>query len=542
MTTFGERFLAHHLAFHPVDGSFMGRRDCDALLPRADKAAAADEARAISALRAEAAAAPDSSVAERLDKWLATGELALAAAALADRPRFANPAWYTGEVAFGIIGLLLPQSEPLDIAAITARLAAIPDLLRDARARLVEAGAAPAGWVARAKREASAAAAFVTDELPKVEGAQAECSIGARTAAAALADFSASLDSLADRDPACGEAYLNLVIREVHGLDYDATSLAKAARAAFDRLGTEITEGAARMAPGCQARDVFADLADIQPKIGGVADAYRHWHERAFAAAESAGLVTPATEYGLDYRELRQSFRAAAPDLYFLSYRSPPGLRAGEGSVYWVAPPRADASAYLRNENIAAIKITHAVHHGSIGHHTQNARARTAPGLLARTGGTDCAAKIAFLSSGTMVEGWACHVQDLMAEADGFYSPAEELLLKQFERRNAGSVLVDVNLHLGRWSLDEAARFHRDEAGFAPGRVQSEVVRISMFPGSRLMYWTGIEAIRTLRRNWRGGTRAFHDTLIGHGHVPIAAAAAEMARAGEMLMPTSKGE
>ena len=51
-----------------------------------------------------------------------------------------------------------------------------------------------------------------------------------------------------------------------------------------------------------------------------------------------------------------------------------------------------------------------------------------------------------------------------------------------------------------------------------------------MFPGSRLMYWCGVEAIRALRRRWTGSTQDFHDTLLSYGHVPIPAIEAEMAR------------
>jgi uncharacterized protein (DUF885 family) len=172
------------------------------------------------------------------------------------------------------------------------------------------------------------------------------------------------------------------------------------------------------------------------------------------------------------------------------------------------------------------------VHHGSIGHHTQNARAREAPSRLARLGGTDCAAATAFLSSGTMVEGWACYAEDLLLEVPDFYTPGERLLLKHFERRNAASVLVDIHLHTGAWSLEEARRFYREEAGFAPARVAGEVTRNSIFPASRLMYWVGVEAIKALRSRWRGDTRAFHDELIGHGHVPVAWVEREMQHAG----------
>ena len=260
-------------------------------------------------------------------------------------------------------------------------------------------------------------------------------------------------------------------------------------------------------------------------------DSYLLWE--VSAVAEGAAFVTPAQEYDLDYRWMPPCFRKVSQALYFLFYRSPPALDAGEGSVYWVTPPGDDEAAFLAANATATVKTIHAVHHGSIGHHTQNTRARNAKSRLARLAGTDCAWGLAFLGAGTLIEGWACYVEDLLMEAHGFYTPTEILLLKQFERRNAASVLVDIKLHLGDWSLDEAMAFYR-EAGFAPSRVEGEVVRNSMLPGSRLMYWYGVEGIKALRRRWSGELIEFHDTLLSFGHVPLAWIGQEMDRAGQL--------
>jgi uncharacterized protein (DUF885 family) len=183
---------------------------------------------------------------------------------------------------------------------------------------------------------------------------------------------------------------------------------------------------------------------------------------------------------------------------------------------------------------MATIKSVHAVHHGSIGHHTQNARARSSLSRIARIAGTDASSALTLPSAGTMVEGWACYAQALMLECPGFYSSAEMLQQKQLERRNAASVLVDIRIHTGEWPLDEARRFYR-EAGFAAERIDREIVRNTMFPGSRLMYWLGVEAIAALRARWRGGLRAFHDTLLSYGHAPVAWIGAEMERAGQLV-------
>jgi hypothetical protein len=530
MSAIGEGFLKHHLGFRPVDATFMGLREYDALWPRADAQAAAAESRAIAQLQQAVAAAPDGSVAERMDKRLAEAELTLAAATLTARPRHANPAWYSGEAAFGIIGLLLPQSLPLNAAALGARLESLPDFLADGRARLREIGAAPQSWSERAMREASALALFLVQQLAWVPGA-AQYGASAARAAGALRDFAAALESLADRNPAAGSAYLETVLRDVHGIRGGADALLATASAAFERLGAELIEDAARLIPGQSWQAGIESLAAITPQADDVLAAYRRWHDRAMNAAQTGGLVTPATDYDLDYRLLEAPFRGVASATYFLFYRSPPVFLPKSGSVYWVAPPGEDREAYLRAQNIAVLKTTHTVHHGSIGHHTQNARARAAPGILPRVGGTDCASGIAFLSAGTMVEGWACYAEDLLRETGDFYAGAELLLLKQNERRNAASVMVDINLHLGRWSIADAAQFYRDEAGFAAHRALPETVRNSMFPGSRLMYFSGVEAIKALRRASPLSARAFHDALLGFGHVPIAWAGEEMMRA-----------
>jgi uncharacterized protein (DUF885 family) len=196
-------------------------------------------------------------------------------------------------------------------------------------------------------------------------------------------------------------------------------------------------------------------------------------------------------------------------------------------------PPGDDEQAFLRDNNEAHVKIARAVHHGSIGHHTQNTRARAAASRIAQVAGTNGALGLAFLGSGTMVEGWASYAQDLLMEARGFYTPEEILLLKHDERRNAARVLVDIKLHIGEWSMREAMAFYR-EAGFAPALIEDEVVRNSMLPGSRLIYWLGVEGIKALRKRWKGDVIEFHDSLLSYGHVPLAWIGQEMERAGQL--------
>jgi hypothetical protein len=525
-------FLFHHWRYHPVDATFMGDKNHDALLPPAGPDTLAEELQGIDALlgQLENTAEPED-LGDRLDRRMMLAELRMQRLAAQTRPRLHNPAWYSGEAAFSIISLLLPQSMPIRHEALITRLGGIAGFLRAAAERL-EGVPAPQGWVKRAQKEATAMAGFLRSDIKLHEEFADDWAEPAREAADAFDAFATALDGQPHADPACGETYLTQLMADLHGLPMSPREAVAMAETAYERLGREMAEMARAIDPSRTTDQILVGLADIHPiDAEAVFDSYMDWDVRA--VAQGANLVTPAQEYDLDYRWMAPCFRKISQPLYFLFYRSPPGFNPGAGSVYWVIPPGEDEAAFLRGNNTAMVKAIHSVHHGSIGHHTQNTRARAATSRIARIAGTDCALGLAFLGSGTLIEGWACYVEDLLMEVPGFYTPEEILLLKQFERRNAASVLVDIKLHLGDWSLDQAMAFYR-EAGFAPARVEGEVVRNSMLPGSRLMYWLGVEGIKSLRQRWKGDTLSFHDSLLSYGHVPLAWIAEEMDRAGQL--------
>jgi hypothetical protein len=503
-----DRFLAHHARFHPVDASFIGIAGHDHRLPPAGpETAEAERVSLADLLAALDAAPPAANAGERLDARLMRASLRHALASLDQSPRFRQPSWYTGEVAFGLISLLLPGARPIPEDALLRRLEAIPDFLADGRAQLGRLPT-PADWSERTRRECAALTRLLQAGLLLHPGWSEALAAPARRAAEALATYEQHLKDLPDRAPACGRDYLAFLMREVHGLPWSPEEAVAFAGEAFETLSSAIATHPARG----QAADPLVPVADLP-------EAYRHWHERTMAGATA--LVTPAGDYGLSFQPLPAWAAAVAGDLYFLSYRCPTALAPGRGSLYWTAPVP---------QPLTAVKQTHAIHHGSIGHHTQNARARVAPSRLARIGGNDCASGVAFLSSGTLIEGWACYATELAAEIDGLYDATDDLASLQAQRRNAASVLADIGLHAGGWGLERMRAFYTDEAGFPAARVWSETTRNSILPATRLMYYLGTQQIRDLRTATGGDPRVFHDRLLSYGHVPVSWIAEEMTR------------
>lgn len=372
-------YLRAHAHFHPVDATFMGLRGHDHQLPPAGPESVQAELDALATLRAAlGTVTPPTGSGARLDARMLDAQLTVRTAELHRAPPQHNPAWYTGEAAFAVISLLLPggPKDPQEVRdALRVRLEAVPGFLAQARGHL-HGRTVPRDWAERARREAQATATLLEDGLPRHPLWHPEFQLPAARASRALRAYASDLDGLPlTDDVACGEAHLDLLMRAGHGLPFGPHEALERATLAFDRLTRELEEDAARLDPGRSWQEQVAALEHRSPDLSGVRDAYRAGHERAMSAAE--GLVTPAREYGLDFRAA-PDWALGTGDLYFLFYRSPAPCRPGHGSVYWVFPPGDDAAAYLRAQNTSAIKLIHAVHHGSIGHHTHNARAREA--------------------------------------------------------------------------------------------------------------------------------------------------------------------
>lgn len=243
-------------------------------------------------------------------------------------------------------------------------------------------------------------------------------------------------------------------------------------------------------------------------------------------------------EYPIRYVQQPGWAREAAPALYFLPYRAPAAFDNLTPVDYLVPPidasqPPEEQERRLRATNDSVITLNHVVHHGGLGHHLQNYHAYRAASRIGRIAAVDCASRIALFCGGSTAEGWACYATALMDEI-GFLTPLESYAQAHTQLRMTVRAVVDVRLHRGEWSLDQAAAQYRERVGMAPGTAQAEAVKNTMFPGTAVMYLTGTDAIQRLRRE-RGtregaafSLRRFHDRLLSYGSVPVARIARAM--------------
>jgi hypothetical protein len=540
------RFFDSYYHHRPVNATFIGEHSHDARLP--DFSAAGVDAALADAgsLLREAGALDETSLSpvERIDKRLAEGFLRIQQWEFASHHfQRGNPSLYTGEAIFGVVGLFLTEYAPLDERAVAAieRMQAIGRLLDQG---IQNVRRAPLAWTERALRECQGAQALFgrgIDIIAAGEPAwQPQLRAASATALAAFARYARYLDTELRQAPsdeiACGPEALELYVREGHCLDWKAVDILAYALAKMDEAQARLAEQASALGAG-DWREALAGLADLHPTVDAYLGRYRELWESSRRLVHEADLLT-WPDFPIEYAPQPYWAREAAPYLYFLFYRAPAAFNRPPVHRYLVTPiersmPWAEQLRRLQATNDSVIKLNHVVHHGGVGHHVQNWHAYHGPSQLGRVAAVDCASRIAMFCGGTMAEGWACYATQLMAE-HGFLTALEELGETHGDLRMAARAVVDVRLHRGEVTLDQAAAFYVEHTAMSTAAAKSEAVKNSMFPGAALMYLMGRDTILDLRAELQGrmgsrfNLREFHDRFLSYGSIPVALAADAM--------------
>ena len=273
---------------------------------------------------------------------------------------------------------------------------------------------------------------------------------------------------------------------------------------------------------------------------------YRDAGARAVAYGREHKLFDIPATYRLDVVPTPPVLRSTIDAAY---YPAPPFKKGGVGRFY-LTPTGNDAAA-LRANNFASVADT-AVHEGFPGHdwhfRYMNERAADISNVRWLTPGA-VEDSSSMWGDSMALEGWGLYSEELMADAvanhpHGFYSTGEYLYELQGQLLRAVRIRVDVGLHTGRMTFDEAIDYFNAHVSFMPGarlRASTDpaaraandgatraIYRYSKWPTQAITYNLGKNAIIELREacRARSGTafspREFHERFMREGPIPVA--------------------
>ena len=409
-----------------------------------------------------------------------------------------------------------PLAERLD--SIASRMEEIPAYLTQSRDRAVVPQVR--AWQQLEIESAADLPSFFSEivaagaGLPAAERHRLEAAADA--ARSAIGDYSAWLkDSLAGGSDvwALGrEPYDELVsLRAFDGLDADAIleigedqlEMNKAARI---RAATEIDDRSTE-------NDVIDRLKSDHPATFAEAlDAYRDVMLRARQHLIDHDIATVPPDERIDVIETPEYLRNVIP---FAAYFSPPKFDPRPKGIYIVTPSVGHDPNAMREHNFSSISNT-SIHEAYPGHHLQLSVANGNPSLTRLM--TDAP---------EFVEGWGMYSEQMMRE-QGFDAAANFRLNMHTDAIwRACRVILDVRMHRGEISVDDAVRFLVEQTSFEEANARAEVRRYTYTPTYQLSYLLGKVLLLGLRADEQArlgdafSLRDFHDALLRNGSLPI---------------------
>jgi uncharacterized protein (DUF885 family) len=124
-------------------------------------------------------------------------------------------------------------------------------------------------------------------------------------------------------------------------------------------------------------------------------------------------------------------------------------------------------------------------------------------------------------------EGWALYCEWLGLEMGMYDTPYDRFGMLNYQIWRAARLVVDTGIHSQGWSREQAIAYLRDYTALPLHEIETEVDRYIAWPGQALSYYLGEDAIlkaRTQAEKALGehfNIRAFHDTVLELGSVPI---------------------
>ena len=257
-----------------------------------------------------------------------------------------------------------------------------------------------------------------------------------------------------------------------------------------------------------------ARSANIPPDQASFLKAYESREAEMINFLKEHHLVSLPDYLGpFQIRQLPEAFKPTSPG----GFMNPPGLYDKDPTGFYFIPtynPRSK-NFYIR----AAIEDPRPIlgHEGIPGHFLQLSIANHLSDEIRRQH-----------QDGVFVEGWALYGEEMLMKT-GLYadnSPAQGQVL-HLSRYRAARIGVDVNLHTGRWSFEEAVKYFMEAGGLDREAAEGEAAGAASSPHQKISYIIGKWQIMNLLgrykdrqgQNFRLGQ--FHDDLIKNGSLPV---------------------
>jgi uncharacterized protein (DUF885 family) len=434
------------------------------------------------------------------------------------------PSLYPEYCLYGLFVLVIRDFAPARerAAAFLSRLKQVPRLLAEGKRNLKDP---PAVFTRLAIEVSAAGPLFFQSAVPEMAIAAPELAGELeKTSRDAQAAFHNYNDFLKDEwlgksraDFAIGKDLFNLILRCDHMLGFSADEILEIGREAKRATETELKRTSRDIDPKKTWRELVEELEEFHPAADQLEDTYRRAMKAARDFVREKKLVTIPVGEEL---EVKPTLPFDRPTLPYAAYMSPAPFDKEQKGFFYVTPidetqPPEAQRAQLKGHPSYGIPVI-ALHEAYPGHHLQLVLANRNKSKMRR-----------IMATTVFIEGWALYCEEMMHEA-GFYSDPRTVLFKLKDQLwRACRVIIDVSIHSGSMTFDQAVDLLVDAAKLQKVHAEKEVTRYTGSPTQPMSYLIGKKQIMELRRDYQAKMagkfqlREFHDRLLSFGSIPV---------------------
>ena len=435
--------------------------------------------------------------------------------------RYRNPIEYVPVNA--IYQLLIHPGKNVQ-QAIKHRLEMIPEYLRGAKVMLASyPERAVPQWAATAKDISASGASFIrtlarnpliTAKFTYPESLQPLCD----DAAHALNEFASYLETeilpKAEGKFASGHYRFNRLLNEKHFLEADAKKILRFGERLVEQTEKELLQQSEQI---CGEQDISKALDKVRakhPDASQLLDSYRKKMQAAHAWLLKSDIMTVPKKQSLKVMQTPVFMRELIP---FAAYEPPMPHDEDQRGLYYVTTVKDES--LLVEHNDFSIDLT-SVHEAFPGHHLQ---------FVIANQSNNCNVTRLLHASASMYEGWALYCEQLVFE-QGLYDKKEHQFIMLRDRLwRALRIIIDVKIHTGQFSFDDAVNLLVDKLGFDALQAKLEVNWYSSAATTPLCYAIGREIILRTRDKICGDISAidkaklkdFHNRLLSQGSIAL---------------------
>jgi len=428
-----------------------------------------------------------------------------------------DPQTYVNECSNGIFSLLKKEYDTPRNRALsaTARLKQMPALMEQGKQNLIK----PVQLYAQlAIDSARSIDSLFNDSLMTLakDLSPAERAELVKARDAALTSIHGFADWLERRLPGMvpfkpmGEENYNYILQNIYLLPLkarDVEMLGQAELARYRALEALLPDPSLADPNPARSKNIPADQAAFLK-------AYESRQEEMINFLKTNRLISIPDYLGPFYiRQLPEAFKPTSPG----GFMNPPGVYDKDASGFYFIPTYNPESKnfYIR----AAIEDPRPIlgHEGIPGHFLQLSIANHLTNEIRRQHG-----------DGIFVEGWALYGEEMLMRS-GLYtnnSPGQGQILR-LSRYRAARIGVDVNLHTGKWTFDQAVKYFMEAGGLDKEAATGEAAGAAASPTQKITYMVGKWQIMRLLGKYKDQQGAnfrlgqFHDELLKNGSLPL---------------------